>query len=99
MYCMTWYTGTCSIIVMGLLYRFDDMVKCVCYMGFGSNGYFMADTTLMGDHYRTNIISGVDHPMSNSIVPLVLCTVVYNIRGTGIVLQVPRDSANHARNM
>jgi hypothetical protein len=65
------------------------MVKCVCYMGLGSNGCFMISITLMGGQYRMNIISGVGHPRSNSVVPLVLCTVACNGQGTGIVLQVP----------
>jgi hypothetical protein len=70
------------------------MVKCVCYMGYGSNGCFMDDITLMSSHYKTNIISDVGHSRLDSIVPLVLCTVVYNIRHIGVVLQVPRDSTN-----
>jgi hypothetical protein len=93
---MTWYTGTCSITIMGLLYRLDDMVKCVCYMSLGSNGFFMTGTALTSNHYRTNIFSNVGQPRLNSIVLLVLCTVVYNIRGTGVVLQVPWDRANPA---
>jgi hypothetical protein len=27
---MMWYTETCSIMVMDLLYRFDSLVICVC---------------------------------------------------------------------
>jgi hypothetical protein len=53
---------------------------------------FLADAALLGNHYRTNIISGVGHPMSDSIVLLVLCTVTYNIQGTGIILEVPWNS-------
>jgi hypothetical protein len=79
MHCMIWYTGTFGITAIGLLYKLDDMVKCVCYMGFVSNGCFMASTALTGGHYRTNIISGVGRLRSNSVVLLVLCTVVYNI--------------------
>jgi hypothetical protein len=52
----------------------------------------------MGGHYRTNIISNVGHPRSDSVVPLVLCMVVYNIWGIGVVLQVHRNSANPAEN-
>jgi hypothetical protein len=58
---------------------------------------FYAEASLTGGHYRTDIISDVCHPRSNSIVPLVLCMVAYNIRDTGVVLQVPRDNANPAR--
>jgi hypothetical protein len=51
------------------------MVKCV-YVGFGSNGFLTkAQPFPMNGHYRTNIISGVGHPRSNLVVPLVLCTI------------------------
>ena len=55
------------------------MVKCVCYMGFGFNDCFVTSATLMDGHYKTDIISGVGHPRLDSVVPLVLCTVAYNI--------------------
>ena len=71
---------------MGLLYELYDMVKCVCYMGLGSNDCFIANTTLTGGHYRIDIISGVRHPRLALIVSLVLCTVAYNIRGTSVIL-------------
>jgi hypothetical protein len=58
----------------------------------------MAGIALAGSHYRTNIISGVGHPRSDTVVPLVLCMVVYNIRGIDVVLQVPWDSTNPTRN-
>jgi hypothetical protein len=75
---------------MGLLYMLTLWSNvCVCYIGLGSNSCFMADAALIGSHYMTNIISGVGHPRLDSVVPLVLCTVVYNIRGIGVVLQVP----------
>jgi hypothetical protein len=57
-------------------------------MGLGFNGCFMAGVVLTGGHYRMKIISGVGHSRLDSVVPLVLCTVAYNIRGTGVVLQV-----------
>ena len=57
----------------------------------------MAGAALKGSHYRTNIISGVVHPRLDLVMPLVLYTVAYNGWGTGIVLQVPRDSANPAK--
>jgi hypothetical protein len=59
---------------------------------------FVAGTALMGGYYKTDIISGVGHPRSNSVVPLVLCTIACNIRGTGVVLQVHRDSVNSTEN-
>ena len=78
----------------GLTIYVNLMFKCVCYMGLGFNGCFMVGATLMDGHYKMNIISGVGYPRSNLVVPLVLCTIAYNIRGMGVVLQVPRDCAN-----
>jgi hypothetical protein len=72
------------------------MVKCVCYMGLGSNGCFMTGATLMGGYYMTNIISGMGHPRLDSVVLLVLYLVAYNIWSTSVVLQVPRDNTNPA---
>jgi hypothetical protein len=72
------------------------MIKCVCYMGLGSNGCFMTSTTLMPSHYRTNIISGVSNLRSDSVVLLVLYMVAYNDQGIDIILQVHRDSTNFA---
>ena len=70
----------------GLTIYVKFMVKCVCYMGLLSNGCFMIGAALTSSHYRTVIISGVGHPRSDSIMPLLLCTVAYNIRDTGVVL-------------
>jgi hypothetical protein len=52
----------------------------------------VAGTALKGDHYRTDIISSMGHSRSDSVVPLVLCTVACNGWGTGIVLQVTWES-------
>ena len=83
---MTWYTSMCGITTMDLLYRLYTMVKCV-YGGFGSNGFVTKTQPFpMDGHFRTYIISGVGHPRSNSVVPLVLCTVAYNEWGISIVL-------------
>ena len=73
------------------------MVKCVRHMGLGSNGCFVIGIALMGSHYRLDIINGVGHSRLDSVVPLVLCTGVYNIWSTNVALQVPRDSANSTR--
>ena len=86
MHCMILYTGTCGITVMSLLYRLSNMVKCVFYMGIRSNGCFVTNAALMDDHYMANIISYVGHPRSNLVMPLMLCMVAYNGRGTCIVL-------------
>jgi hypothetical protein len=43
--------------------------------GFGSNGFVTKMQPFpMDGHYRTDVISGVGHLRSDSIVPLVLCT-------------------------
>jgi hypothetical protein len=78
MHCMAWYISRCGITAMGLLYRLYNMVKYVCYMGLESNGCFMAGTVLMDGHYKTDIISCVSHPRSNSVVLLVLVTQIFN---------------------
>jgi hypothetical protein len=70
---------------------------CVLYGGFGSNGFVnKVQSFPMVDHYRTDIISGVGHLRLDSVVPLVLCMVVCNRWGIGIVLQIPQDSVNLA---
>ena len=69
---------------------------CVIYMNRGSNGGFVIGTALTGGHYRSYIISSVSHQKLDSIGLLVLWTITYNIQGTGVVLQVPRDSTNPA---
>jgi hypothetical protein len=81
---MTWYTGKCGITAMCLLYRLNNIVKCVCFMGLGSNDCFVTGAALMGGHYRIDIISGVGHPRSDLVVPLVLCTVVTTCMGKSI---------------
>jgi hypothetical protein len=47
---------------------------------------FVASIALKGDHYKTDINSGVGHRRSDSVMPLILCTVVCNGWGTDIVL-------------
>jgi hypothetical protein len=44
------------------------------------------------------IMSSVGHLRSDSVGLLVLWTVVYNGRGTDIVLQASQDNANFAKN-
>jgi hypothetical protein len=58
----------------------------------------MAGAALTDSHYKTNIISSVGHLRSDSVVSLVLCMVMYNIRGTSAILQVPQDSVNLPEN-
>jgi hypothetical protein len=48
----------------------------MCVRGFGSNGFVTKMQPFsMDGHYRMDIISGVGHPRSDSVMPLVLCTV------------------------
>jgi hypothetical protein len=42
---------------MSLLYKLNDMVKCVYYMRLGSNGCLMADTVLTCGHYRQTLLA------------------------------------------
>jgi hypothetical protein len=86
---ITWYIGMCGIMVMGLHYG----QMCVLH-GPGIQWLFVASATLIGGHYRTNIISSVGHPRSDLIMLLVLCMVTCNGWDTGIVLQIYRDSSN-----
>jgi hypothetical protein len=77
-----------------LIIHLNFIVKCVYYMGLRFNFCFVASVALIDSHCRTNIISGVGHLRSNSVLPLVLCTVVHNIQGTGIILIVAQDIVN-----
>ena len=50
-----------------------SFIISVCVGGFGSNGFVTNDATIpMDGHYRMDVISGVGHSRSNSVVPLVL---------------------------
>jgi hypothetical protein len=66
---------------------------CVCGGGgggFGSNGFMTKVQSFpMDGYYKTDIISSMGQPRSDSVVPLVLCTMACNIKGTDIVLQIP----------
>jgi hypothetical protein len=71
---MIWHTNTYGIMVMDLLYRLT-LWSNMCE-DFGSNGFVIKTWPFpMDGHYRTNIISGVGHPRSDSVVSLVLYTV------------------------
>ena len=59
----------------GYTIHVNFMVKCLC-VSFGSNGFMTKTQSFpMDGHYRTDVISGVDHPKSNAVVPLVLRTI------------------------
>ena len=85
----------------GRTIQINFMVKCVCVcMGFGSNGFVTKQShSLMDGHYMTYIISGMGHPRSKLVVPLILWMVAYKFWGIYNVLQVPRDSANPIENV
>jgi hypothetical protein len=81
-----------------LIIQINFMVKCV-YMNFGSSGFMTrCNHSLMNGHYRTYIISSVGHPRLDSVMPLMLYTVVYNIWGTSVVLQISQNSNNSTEN-
>jgi hypothetical protein len=63
---------------MGLLYGLALWSMCVCGGGggIGSNGFVIRMQPFPIDgYYKTDIISVVGHLRSDSLVPLVLCTV------------------------
>ena len=78
---MIWYTGMCSIMAMGLLYMLA-LWSNVCAIWIWIQWLFVAGAALMSCHYKTDIISVVSHPRSNSVMSLVLCMVACNGRGT-----------------
>jgi hypothetical protein len=57
---------------------------------------FVAGVALTGNYYMMDVINDVGHLRLNLIGLLVLRTVVFNVWGTDIVLQVPLDSVNPA---
>jgi hypothetical protein len=56
----------------------------------------VAGVALTGNYYMMDVINDVGHLRLNLIGLLVLRTVVFNVWGTNIVLQVPLDSVNPA---
>ena len=72
-----WYNGH------RLTIRVSFMVNvCVWGGGFGSNSFVtkMQHFPVNG-YYRTNVISGVGHPRSDSVVLLVLRMICYAVAG------------------
>jgi hypothetical protein len=50
--------------------------------GFGPNSFVIKIQPMpMDGYYKTNVISGVGHPRSDSIMLLVLCVVCYAMVG------------------
>jgi hypothetical protein len=80
---MTWYTGTCGSIGHGLTIHVSFMVKYVCYMGLCIHWFRDLDTTILNSSItigQTSLV-GVGHSESDSIVPLMLCTLCYAMIG------------------
>jgi hypothetical protein len=79
--CITWYTGTCGVTLIGLLYGLDPMVIEIydCVMkGFGSNGCFVTDTLCLNGDHGNGFANSVGHRRSNSVGLLVydtMCTI------------------------
>ena len=73
---MTLYTNTCGIMAMLALW------SNMWIIGPWIQWLFVASAALTDGHYRTDIIRSVGHPRSDSVVALVLCTVVCNGWGT-----------------
>jgi hypothetical protein len=76
---MTWYTGTCGSIGHGLTIHVSFMVKCVCYTRLWIHWFCDLDATIPNGSVtigRTSLV-GVGHSKSDSIVPLMLCTICY----------------------
>jgi hypothetical protein len=72
---MTWYTGMCNIMAMGILYGLT-LWSNVCVWAL--NPIFFVTKMQpfpMDGHYRKDITSGVGHSRLDSVVLLVLCTV------------------------
>jgi hypothetical protein len=67
-------------------------------MGLAYDGCFVTSTPYLNRDHSYEFASSVGHPMSDLVGLLVYDGMhVYNIRGTDVVLQVPRDSVNSAR--
>jgi hypothetical protein len=83
---MTWYTGMCGIMAISLLYELAySQCVYVCVGGgggFGSNDFMTKMQSFpMNGHYRMDVISGVGHLRSDSVVLLVLYTICCAMAG------------------
>ena len=77
LYRMTWYTGMCAIMAMGLLYMLALWLNAFIIWALDPM-LFVASVALMGGYYRMEIISGVSHPRSDLVMSLMLFTVACN---------------------
>jgi hypothetical protein len=70
-------------MAMGLLYRLHIIVECVCYTGLWIHWFCDLGSTVSNGSVtigRTSLV-GVGHSRSDSIVPLMLCTVCCAMAG------------------
>jgi hypothetical protein len=80
---MTWYISTCDSNGHGLTIHVSFMVKCVYYTGLWIHWFCDPGATILNGSVtigRTSLV-GVNHSRSNSIVPLMLCTVCCGMAG------------------
>jgi hypothetical protein len=76
----------CDIMVMSLLYGLALWSMCVWGGGFGSNAFMTKmQSFLMDGHYRIDVISGVGHLRSDSVVPLVLHAICCEMTGIPVL--------------
>jgi hypothetical protein len=76
---MTWYTSMYDCNSHELTIHVNFMIKCVCYTGFWIYWFRDLGATIPNDSVtigQTSLV-GVGHSKSDSIVPLMLCTVCY----------------------
>jgi hypothetical protein len=68
-----------------LTIQVNFMVKCM--WGLWIQWFHdQAHYSLIDGYYKTYIINGVGHPRLDLVVPLVLYTIAFNMRGTDVVL-------------
>jgi hypothetical protein len=63
-------------------------------MGLGSNSCFVTGTPYLNGGHNCGFDSSVGDPRSDSVGLLVYDSIFVHNQGIGVVLQVPRDSAN-----
>lgn len=73
LYHMTWYTGTCGIMIMSLLlYNLTLWSKrFIIMLGIGSNGCYVTDAPCWNRGHSYKFASSVGHPRSDSVGLLV----------------------------
>jgi hypothetical protein len=83
LYRMIWYIGMCGSNGHGLTIHVSFMVKCECYTGLWIHWIRDPSATIPNCLViigRTSLV-GVGHSRSDSIVPLMLCTICCAMAG------------------